>query len=101
MIMKENLFCLYSFKSFGRIFCRYLPGAFLSVFLFLFLGMAQLPAAAQQAVNGRVTDNAGEPLAGVSVRVKSTSAGVSTDENGRYSINVPAGNPVLVFTYIG
>jgi TonB-linked SusC/RagA family outer membrane protein len=53
-------------------------------------------------VTGKVTDAANEPLIGVSVGVKGTSQGVTTDVNGSYRINVPSqGNPVLVFKYLG
>ena len=52
-------------------------------------------------VRGQVTDSKGESLIGVSVKVKGTAIGVSTDANGRYTINVPDGSSVLVFTYIG
>ncbi len=52
-------------------------------------------------IKGLVTDSKGDGLIGVSVKVKGTTIGVSTDVNGRYSINVPDGSSVLVFTYIG
>lgn len=52
-------------------------------------------------VGGMVTDKNGEGLIGVSVKVKGTTIGVSTDMNGRYSINIPDGSNVLVFSYIG
>jgi len=52
-------------------------------------------------VKGQVNDSKGESLIGVSVKVKGTAIGVSTDANGRYTINVPDGSSVLVFTYIG
>jgi iron complex outermembrane receptor protein len=51
-------------------------------------------------VRGQVKDAKGETLPGVSVKVKGTTAGASTDMDGRYSINVDE-NVVLVFTYIG
>lgn len=51
-------------------------------------------------VTGKVTDAKGESLPGVSVKVKGTTAGISTDLEGRYSINVSE-DAVLVFTYIG
>ena len=54
-----------------------------------------------RVVTGRVTDEAGEPLPGVSVVVKNrTSIGISTDQNGRYSLEVPEG-AVLVFSMVG
>ena len=52
-------------------------------------------------VSGIVTDAAdGQPLPGVSVVVKGTRIGVSTDVNGRYTISV-ADNATLVFSYVG
>ena len=55
----------------------------------------------QITVTGVVTDNQGEPLPGVNVQIKGTTTGTSTDENGRYSLNVPDRNTVLTFSYIG
>lgn len=52
-------------------------------------------------VKGRVTDAEGDPLIGVSVKVKGTNTGTSTDINGQYSLTLPDGNGILVFTYIG
>lgn len=51
-------------------------------------------------VTGNVTDDNGEPLPGVSIIVKGTSKGTSTDANGNYSITVPQ-NSILVFQYVG
>jgi TonB-linked SusC/RagA family outer membrane protein len=52
-------------------------------------------------VSGVVTDAAdGQPLPGVSVVVKGTTATAVTDANGRYTINV-AGDATLVFSFIG
>lgn len=52
-------------------------------------------------VSGRVTSATGEPLISVSVRLKGTTTGTSTDANGNYTINVPDEGGILVFTYIG
>lgn len=53
-------------------------------------------------VNGKVTDEAGAPLPGVSVRVKGTSQGVSTGTDGTYTLHIAADGPqVLVFSYLG
>lgn len=52
-------------------------------------------------VNGKVTDSSGQPLPGVTVVVKGTTAGTITDVDGNYSIaNVPA-NGTLVFSFVG
>lgn len=54
-----------------------------------------------QEINGVITDAKGESLPGVSVRIKGTSIGTTTDLNGNYKLNAPEDNSVLVFTYIG
>lgn len=51
-------------------------------------------------VRGKITDSNGEALPGVSVRVKGTTIGTSTDIDGRYSLSV-GDNAVLVISYIG
>ncbi|WEK37004.1 MAG: SusC/RagA family TonB-linked outer membrane protein [Candidatus Pseudobacter hemicellulosilyticus] len=51
-------------------------------------------------IKGKVTTEAGLPLAGVSISIKGEKGGVSTDEAGNFSINAQA-RQVLVFTYIG
>ncbi len=58
-------------------------------------------ALAQRAVMGVVTGDDGDPLIGASVAVKGASVGTRTDINGKYSLNVPAGSEVLVFSYTG
>ncbi|WP_158280716.1 SusC/RagA family TonB-linked outer membrane protein [Pararcticibacter amylolyticus] len=52
-------------------------------------------------IKGRVTDQRGEPLPGVSVKIKGEPTGVVTDIQGTFSINVQSDNQVLVFTYVG
>ncbi len=51
-------------------------------------------------IRGKVIDAKGEALIGVSVRVKGSDVGASTDVNGNFVLNAPD-NAVLVFTYIG
>ncbi|MXV51003.1 SusC/RagA family TonB-linked outer membrane protein [Pedobacter sp. HMF7647] len=51
-------------------------------------------------VTGRVTSEKGEPLVGVSIKVKGSNQGVSTDADGKFTLNVP-GNAVLQVVYIG
>ena len=52
-------------------------------------------------VTGKITDNKGMGLPGVSVLVKGTKTGVVSDNSGAYSIKVPDNNAVLVFSFIG
>lgn len=72
---------------------------FLSI-SFVFVLVLQL-LAQDKRVSGVVTGENNQPLANVSVLVKGTSTGVVTGEDGTYSINVPAGRNVLVFSYVG
>ncbi len=55
----------------------------------------------QNSVSGRVVDSKGEPIQGVSIKVKGTNLGTVTDENGTYSIIIPTDNQQLVFSFIG
>ena len=56
----------------------------------------------QRAVSGRVIDpENNEGLPGVNVIVKGTTTGTVTDADGRYSLNVPSAESVLVFSSIG
>lgn len=51
-------------------------------------------------VKGKVITPAGETLPGVTVRLKNTAVGVTTDAKGNFEIKVPE-NAVLVVSYIG
>jgi len=53
-----------------------------------------------QEIKGKVTDSKGVPLPGVSVKLKKTSIGASTDINGNFTLNIPDAG-ILEFTYIG
>lgn len=55
----------------------------------------------EQEVKGTVKDESGVGLPGVSVMVKGTQRGVSTDVNGNFSLMVPDQNAVLVFSFVG
>ena len=54
-----------------------------------------------QSVSGRVTDESDAPIPGVNVLVKGTTVGTTTDTDGRFSLDVPDANSVLVFSFIG
>ena len=56
---------------------------------------------AQIQVQGVVRDEDGQPVPGVSVKVKGASTVVATDANGRFTIAAPSATAVLVFTFIG
>ncbi|HZY79876.1 MAG TPA: TonB-dependent receptor [Cyclobacteriaceae bacterium] len=70
------------------------------VLLQLFFVQASL--AQSQTVSGKVTaGGTAEGVPGVTIVLKGTSQGATTDINGEYRINVPDGNAVLVFSSIG
>lgn len=52
-------------------------------------------------VTGIVLDDIGEPVVGASVVVKGTTIGTITDVDGAFSISVPEGKDVLVFSLVG
>ena len=74
----------------------------LMIVLFVFAGVTTL-FAQTRVITGSITSAVeGEgPIPGVTVQVKGTTIGASTDVNGSYSINVPANATTLVFSYIG
>lgn len=51
-------------------------------------------------ITGKVLDQTGEALIGASVKIKGTSEGVATDENGAFMMSVPD-DAILVITYVG
>ncbi|MET3499112.1 TonB-linked SusC/RagA family outer membrane protein [Mucilaginibacter rubeus] len=51
-------------------------------------------------LTGKVVDEKGEPLVGVSIRIKGTTTGTQTDANGNFTLDVQP-NAVLTLSYIG
>jgi len=69
--------------------------------VFAFVQSVALSSYAQTSVNGKVSDDGGEPLPGVTVIVKGTTLGVVTNIDGDYTItDVPEGT-VLQFSFVG
>jgi TonB-linked SusC/RagA family outer membrane protein len=71
------------------------------VILLLILTQVSLQAQTRQ-ISGTITsaeDNS--PMPGVAVLAKGTNVGSITDENGKYSINLPSGSTVLIFSFVG
>lgn len=77
-------------------------GSLVGVFLLALL--ISLPALAQindRPVSGLIADEKGEGLPGVSVVLKGTTRGTTTDGNGRYKITVPNEKSVLIVSFVG
>ncbi|MGN6533924.1 MAG: SusC/RagA family TonB-linked outer membrane protein, partial [Ginsengibacter sp.] len=56
----------------------------------------------QKIISGKVTDENGKPLQGVSVLIKASTIGTNTDANGEFTIDVPDNSSrILVFSFVG
>jgi len=73
----------------------------IKIFIALSIMFLSSDLIAQMQIKGRVDDNSGLPLAGVTVLEKGTSNGTVTDFDGEYSIKSSGNKPILVFSYIG
>jgi Ca-activated chloride channel family protein len=71
----------------------------LSVIAMIFL--ASVSFAQENTVSGTVSDENQNPLPGVSILVKGTKNGTTSDQNGHYSLSVKDVNNILVFSYVG
>jgi TonB-linked SusC/RagA family outer membrane protein len=70
--------------------------------VFMFLLLCGTAWAQSRTVSGKVVDKNGEALVGVSLLVKGTQQGASTDVNGAFKINLSnTGNITLVVRYLG
>ncbi|PPK99360.1 TonB-linked outer membrane protein, SusC/RagA family [Parapedobacter indicus] len=59
------------------------------------------PIRQERVISGRVTDDQGNPLEGVTVRVKETNEATTTNSAGEYQISVANGGNTLVYSIIG
>lgn len=68
-----------------------------------FVQGAPLPQNSQDdiTVTGTVTSPEGDPLIGVNILIQGTTTGTVTDIDGRYEVQVPDQDAVLVFSYTG
>lgn len=57
--------------------------------------------AVDQAISGQVKDDRGAALTGVSVVIKGTTRGTTTDAEGQYRLDVPNGEALLIFSFVG
>ncbi|MBQ8243450.1 MAG: TonB-dependent receptor [Bacteroidaceae bacterium] len=71
------------------------------IFMILMLWCYSSNITAQtREISGSVTDSAGEPLIGVSIVVKGTTIGTTTDLDGRFSLSTSMGSTLQV-SYVG
>ncbi len=83
--MKKKSFLSFSLRACLTVLC---------------LCLASAIQAQNVSVKGTVTDEAGQPVAGATVKVKGYASGTITDANGRYTLSTRA-NSTLEFTCMG
>ena len=73
------------------------------LFLVLLTNFLVLTAIGQVKISGKVTDENGNGIAGVSVTIKNENAGIATSADGAYQLlaNLKAGKRTIVFTAVG
>ncbi len=55
----------------------------------------------KRTITGSVTDEKGEPLAGVNILLENSTWGAVTDMDGKFTLQVDGENPIIRITYIG
>ncbi|MFN8355079.1 MAG: TonB-dependent receptor [Spirosomataceae bacterium] len=79
------------------VFCQRIRRTFLCFLLFFCASTSFLFA---QTISGKISSASGESLPGVSIVVKGTTKGTTTDRNGQYSIEARK-SQVLIFSFVG
>ena len=72
-----------------------------SLMLLLLVGFIPAAARAGNPVKGKVVDEKGQPMIGVTVVEDGTTNGTTTDLDGTFSLTVASNNSVLVFSSLG
>ena len=73
----------------------------LSVLTILVLGAIMIAFTQSRTITGKVTDSSGQPLSGVSVIIKGSITGTTTDRQGNYKIEVSSADKILQFSMVG
>lgn len=72
-----------------------------NVILIISLALLMTSGSSARIVTGTVVDANNDPILGVCVVLKGTTTGTVTDMDGKFSLNVPETNAVLVFSFVG
>ena len=73
----------------------------LLIFLLMLGTTAILSAQGNRSISGKITDANGKPVPGASIQIKGTKQGVSANEDGIFSINVPSSASILTISGLG
>src|SRR5438045_1326891 len=67
----------------------------------LFLLFLSVSAWCQKTIKGRIIDDKDKPIANASIFLNNTSVGTKADEQGNFSLNIPAGRYELIVSSVG
>jgi Ca-activated chloride channel family protein len=73
----------------------------LMIFAMVVLAAAAISFSESRTITGKVSDETGNPIAGVNVSIKGTSTGTFTDVKGNYQITVADNDKALIFSFVG
>jgi Ca-activated chloride channel family protein len=73
----------------------------LKIFAILILAATIIAFTESVTITGKVSDDQGQPIPGVSISIKGTTKGTTTDANGNYKITIDDQEKVLVFYFTG
>lgn len=81
---------------------QYIQFSWIKLFTVLSMTLLFNVAYAQdQEVQGIITDESKNPIFGATISLKGTMTGALSDANGKFTLNVPADNKILVVSFIG
>lgn len=73
----------------------------LTLGVFAFIGISIVSAQSKKITGVVSSSEDGQPIPGVSIIVKGTTVGTTTNIDGKYEINAPADGTTLIFSFIG
>ena len=59
------------------------------------------PQVKEHILKGKIYNEQGTPMPGVTIRLEGTSLGVASDVDGNFTMRIPVGQGTLIFTFIG
>ncbi|QEK52443.1 TonB-dependent receptor [Pedobacter aquae] len=78
-----------------------MKGKITLIFLTLYLYCCAITYGQDLRVTGKVTDEKGEALPGVSIKIKNETVSTQTNVSGEFALRVGSENQILVFSYLG
>ena len=88
------------YKTQMALFIRLHEPKLVSLIAILLIPFAGFTAFAQQTVsiNGRITDQSGQPISEVTIQVIGTNSGTTSNRSGRFNIRIPTADTIILST---